>query len=257
MTCLGRRRLKRNRNVIHAAMHQLLDLAINAQGGLDRWRTFYAVSARIHTGGTLWETKGHSGALGDIGFKADLLEQKASFIPGPAWHTVYTPHRVAIETGSDEVVEELYNPRATFAGHTWETKWSNLQLAYFTGYATWNYFNTPFRFARPGFELREMEPWEENDETLRRLLVKWPKDVHSHSGEQVFYIDREGLIRRLDYRVEVAGNVQAVHYLSGYREISGIRIATTRTVYLMGADNQPRLDIPPVVTIRFGDIKFA
>jgi hypothetical protein len=176
---------------------------------------------------------------------------------GPRWHTVYTPHWVAIETGSGEVVEELYNPRAPFAGHTWETQWSNLQLAYFTGYATWNYFNTPFQFARPGFELREIEPWEENDETWRRLLVKWPKDIHSHSGEQVFYIDREGLIRRLDYRVEVAGNVPAVHYLSDYREISGIRIATTRTVYLMGAHIQPWPDVPAVVTIAFKDIQFA
>ncbi|MBD0256953.1 MAG: hypothetical protein ICV83_14640 [Cytophagales bacterium] len=81
--------------------------------------------------------------------------------------------------------------------------------------------------------------------------------MHSHSAEQVFYVDREGLIRRLDYRVEVAGNVQAAHYLSDYREVAGIHIATTRTVYLMGAHNQPRSDVPPVVTIAFKDIQFA
>jgi hypothetical protein len=36
-----------------------------------------------------------------------------------------------------------------------------------------------------------------------------------------------------------------------------IRIATTRTVYLMGAHNQPGPDVPSVVTIAFKDIRFA
>ncbi len=64
-------------------------------------------------------------------------------------------------------------------------------------------------------------------------------------------------MRRLDYRVEVAGNEPAVHYLPDYQGISGIRIATTRTVYLMGEHNQPRLDAPAVITIAFSNILFA
>ena len=66
----------------------------------------------------------------------NLLEQKTSHIPGPAWHTAYTPDRIAIETGNGDVMEELYNPRASYAGPGWETPWTNLQLAYFTGYSS-------------------------------------------------------------------------------------------------------------------------
>jgi hypothetical protein len=238
-------------------MNDLLNLAINAQGGLDRWREFYTASARLIVGGDLWEKKGHGGVIDEVDVKVNLLEQKTSHIPGDAWHTVYTPDRIAIETGKGDVVEELYNPRSSYKGHTWETKWSSLQLAYFTGYATWNYFNTPFQFTRPGFEITEIGAWEENNETWRRLVVKWPNDIHTHSTEQVLYIDSEGLIKRLDYKVEIAGNTSCAHYLSDYQNIDGIKMATKRVVYLLGENNKPELGAPVVVSIDFKNIKLG
>ncbi|MES1226240.1 MAG: hypothetical protein ABUT20_62770, partial [Bacteroidota bacterium] len=199
---------------------------------------------------------GHEGVIDEVDVKVNLLEQKTSHIPNKEWHTVYTPDRIAIETGNGDLVEELYNPRASFKEHAWDTTWSNLQLAYFSGYATWNYFNTPFQFARPGFDVTEMEPWMENNETWRRLKVKWPKDIHTHSTEQTLYINNEGLIRRLDYSVEIAGNMLCAHYLSDYKNISGITMATKRVVYLIGENNMPRLDSPVIVSIEFSDIEF-
>lgn len=236
-------------------MKDLINLAINAQGGLAQWRKFHTVSAHLVVGGVLWEQKGHAGTIEQVDVTVNLLEQKTSHIPGSAWHTAYTPDRIAIETGNGDVVEELYNPRASYAGHGWETPWTGLQLAYFTGYATWNYFNTPFQFARPGFAFLETEPWEENGQVWRRLQVTWPKDIHTHSRQQVLYLDKEGFIRRLDYRVEIAGNVAAAHYLSDYRLVSGIAFATKRVVYLLGDDNKPRLDAPVVVSIDFENIQ--
>ena len=237
-------------------MNDLISVAINAQGGLDRWRQFYTVFAHLVVGGGLWEMKGHGGVIEEVDVQVNLLEQRTSHIPNQQWHTVYTPDRIAIETGAGDIVEELYNPRASYQGHTWETQWSNLQLAYFTGYATWNYLNTPFQFARPGFQFDEIEPWEENNETWRRLIVRWPKDIHTHSAEQTIYIDKDGFIRRLDYRVEVAGNNPCAHYLSDYKNISGITMATKRVVYSIGENNKPLLDAPVIVSIDFSDIKF-
>ena len=147
-------------------------------------------------------------------------------------------------------------PVQVIAGHTLESPWSNLQLAYFSGYAMWNYFNTPYQFTRPGFEIAEIEPWTENGETWRRLQVRWPKEIHTHSKEQIFYINAEGLIRRLDYEVEVAGNASCAHYLSDYKEVSGIKLATKRVVYLKNKDNTPDMDGPVVVSIDFSDIEF-
>jgi hypothetical protein len=238
-------------------MHDLLNLAIQAQGGLERWRQFHTCSAHLVVGGVFWGLKGQAGVLDEVDVRVNLLEQQVSHAPGPDWHTVYTPHRVAVQTGDGELVEELYNPRASFAGHTLETPWSRLQLAYFAGYAMWNYINTPFQLGRPGFGLEEMEPWEEKDETWRRLRVKWPPGIHTHSPEQVFYMDREGLIRRLDYAVEVSGNSPAAHYLFDYQDVSGVRMATRRIVCLLGEDNRPLLDGPVVVSIELKNIQLA
>ncbi|MDO9374268.1 MAG: hypothetical protein Q7T76_07615 [Ferruginibacter sp.] len=237
-------------------MNELIEYTINAHGGLDQWRKFYTLSAHLAVGGVLWAMKGHAGAIDEIDVTVNLLEQKTSHIPGEAWHTAYTPNRVAIEAGNGSVVEELYNPRQSFKDHTLETTWSNLQLAYFTGYAMWNYLNTPFLFARPGFEIREEEPWEEGNETWRRLRIKWPNDIHTHSEEQVLYIDKQGLIRRQDYKVEISGNVPAAHYLSAYKEISGIKIATKREVFSIGENNMPQPGGPLIVSIELSEIKF-
>ncbi|MHA4847244.1 hypothetical protein ACX0G7_23980 [Flavitalea antarctica] len=237
-------------------MNDLIKLAIDAHGGLDRWRQFYNVSAHLEVGGLLWGMKGHAGVIESVDVKLNLLEQKTSHIPNSAWHTVYTPDRIAIETASGDIVEELYNPRASYQSHAWETKWSNLQLAYFSGYATWNYFNTPFQFARPGFTTIEIKPCEENNETWRRLVVTWPKDIHTHSREQTLYFDGDGLIKRLDYRVEVAGNTACAHYLSDYTNVAGIMVATKRRVYPVDENNHSQLDAPVIVSIDFSDVVF-
>jgi len=237
-------------------MNNFLSLAINAQGGLDQWRKFSTVSAHLKVGGVLWGVKGQGGTIENVDVKVNLLEQKVSHIPNDQWHTNYTPDRIAIETSSGDVVEEMYNPRLSYLGHTWATPWSNLQLAYFSGYAMWNYFNTPYQFTRPGFEIREIEPWHENDEIWRRFKVRWPKDIHTHSQYQILYINPSHLISRLDYDVEVSGNVSCAHYLSGYEEVSGIKLATKRVVFLKNKDNTPDADSPIVVSIDLMDIEF-
>ncbi|MFA6085546.1 hypothetical protein [Mucilaginibacter sp.] len=237
-------------------MNELLKLAIDAQGGLNQWRKFNLFTARFINSGELWTMKGHGGTIDEVGVKVNLLEQKTSHIPNDQWHTAYTPDKIAIESADGDTIAEMYNPRASYAGHVWETEWTPLQLAYFTGYATWNYINTPYQFTRPGFELSEGELWEENGEVLRTLKVKWPKDIHTHCPEQTFYINSEGFIKRLDYRVDVAGSVPCAHYLSNYKEFQGIKVATKRMVYLVGDGNRPIPNRNLIVGIDLRDIKF-
>jgi hypothetical protein len=52
-------------------------------------------------------------------------------------------------------IKDRKNPRAAFDGHTVETPWDDLNLAYFSGYAMWNYLNAPFIFALPRFKTEE------------------------------------------------------------------------------------------------------
>jgi hypothetical protein len=119
----------------------------------------------------------------------------------------FTPGRVWIEDANGGVVEERATPRASFAGHVLTTPWDKLQELYFVSYALWNYLATPFMFTEPGFETREIGPHEENGETWHRLLVKYPPSIPAHCAEQVLYFNAQGLLQRMDYSVDVVGDM--------------------------------------------------
>ena len=74
---------------------------------------------------------------------------------------MFTPERVAIQTTAGDVVEELGQPRASFAGHTLQPPWTSLQLAHFAGTAMWTCLTQPFSFALSGFETTELDPGQE------------------------------------------------------------------------------------------------
>jgi hypothetical protein len=178
-------------------------LAIDAHGGLDRWRRFKTVSARLLNGGALWPLKHQQGVLDDLRVRVDLRNEWASHWPftAPNLRTSFQPHRVAIETTEGQPVEELLQPRDSFKGHSVDTPWTRLQLAYFVGCAMWTYLNTPFLFALDGVKTEEIEPWRENGETWRRLRGTFPPNIASHSTIQTFYFDAEGLLKRHDYDI--------------------------------------------------------
>jgi hypothetical protein len=175
-----------------------------------------------------------------------------SFV-NPNWHTTYEPHRVTIETIDNTIVEELLNPRDSFAGYTAANPWSKLQLVYFTGYALWNYFNAPFNFAEPGYLVKEIDPWEGNGERFRRLQVQFPEDVATHCPEITFYIDKTGLIKRQDYNVAISNAPMAVHLLSNHIEVQGIKVPTARRVYLRQEDNMYK-PAPLLISLDFSEI---
>ncbi|MBH2004418.1 MAG: hypothetical protein I8H66_06995 [Sphingobacteriia bacterium] len=237
-------------------MNELLKFTIEAHGGSENWNKYESISARILCGGVTWGMKQQAGILDDIFVTSDTKREFTSHYPfiNKDWHTSFEPHRVAIENGNNEVIEELLDPRTSFAGHTTETPWTRLQLAYFAGYAMWTYSNAPFNFANPGYKVEELEPWEENGETYRRLQVTFPKEVATHGDVQTFYIDNVGLIKRHDYNVDVLGGSGAAHYLSDYVEVKGIKIATKRSVYVRLDDNTPLLPDPLLVSVDLSEI---
>ncbi|MFI5159961.1 MAG: hypothetical protein ACHQHN_01735 [Sphingobacteriales bacterium] len=240
-------------------MKNLLDVVIEGHGGLGRWKQYRTMSATQVTGGVLWPMKGVAGILDKVNITIDLNQQWVSHSPfqNAAYHTSVKANRVAIETNGGKLIEELLNPRLSLQGHTLESQYSKLQLAYVAGYSIWTYLTSPFSFTEPGFETREMEPWEENGETWRRLKVKFPDYIATHSKEQVFYINSNGLIRRHDYDVEVSGNAPVVQYLDEHREIDGIVVATERKVYVRQEDNTPLLPDPLLISISLSEINFS
>lgn len=46
-------------------MNELVKLAIEANGGLERWKQYSTLSSRLVQGGALWGLKGKAGVLDD------------------------------------------------------------------------------------------------------------------------------------------------------------------------------------------------
>jgi hypothetical protein len=237
-------------------MNKLAKQAIAAHGGLERWNGFATLSAHLIQGGALWAAKGKGGVLADTTVTVHLHDEKASHWPfgSPDRRSRFEPQRVALEDANGKVLEELLQPRSSFKGHA--ALWSDLQLAYFAGYAMWTYLNIPFLLARPGVESEEVEPWQEAGDTWRRLKVRFPADIATHSTEQTLYVDRQGLLRRQDYNVEIDGTAGAAHYVYDHKEFSGIVIPTKRRVFRRQADGHPAPE-PLIISIDLDRIVFS
>jgi hypothetical protein len=236
----------------------LATFAMDAHGGLGRWRRWNRVSARLLQDGVLWTLKGQDAVLRDVHVTVDLRKEWASHWPfgQPNQHSSFQSDRVAIETSNGDVVEERLNPRESFKGHVLDTRWDKLQLAYFAGYAMWTYLNTPFLFAMPGVETEEIQPWRENGEAWRRLKVTFPASIATHSAEQTFYFDPRGLLKRHDYDVDISGGTPAAHYVSELKAFSGIIVPTKHTVFGRQPDGSS-VPAPLVVSIDISEVEFS
>lgn len=236
-------------------MTDLLGKILQAYGGHDRWNQLTSVSAHKRFGGAIWDIKQVPGIVDDGEVTVWVKDQRTSLRPftAPDLKTAYTPDRVGIETLDGDVVEALEDPRASFAGHTLETPWTTLQLAYFTGYAMWTYTTEPFNLLLPGVHTEDGESWTEDGRRWRRMHVSYPDTVATHSPHQVLYVDDDGLIRRRDYQVDIAGGSPAAHYVSDFDEVDGVVIPRTRMIYVRDQDNHPIAE-QLVVSIELTDL---
>lgn len=205
----------------------------------------------------LWDFKGQPGLFTNARYDAKTHQQRAVLgnFGAPDRQVRFTPDRLVLETIEGEMIETRDNPRDAFAGHVNETPWDRLHAAYFDGYALWTYLTQPFLCAYPGFNVEEIEPWQEAGETWRRLKVTFPETIASHAREQVSYVGPDGLLRRHDYTVDVLGGAAGAHYIDDYRETAGIQIAHRRRVYPLGADNQ-KVPEPLLVSIDITRVSF-
>jgi hypothetical protein len=236
-------------------MNALVSKIIDAHGGLERWKKFSLLKARLTQGGALWTLKGQPTTLSETSVTVDLVREWASHSPfGPeAKVSSFEPGRVALSNVQGKVLEELRDPRSSFAGHTLETPWNELQLAYFAGCAMWTYLNMPFLLGHKGVVTEELPDWQENGETWHRLRITFPADIVSHSAVQTIYFDDAGLLKRHDYDVEIAGGTPGAHYIGGYTEVQGIMIPTNRRIFPRQPDGQAMSE-PLVVSIDLSDI---
>jgi hypothetical protein len=103
--------------------------------------------------------------------------------------------------------------------------------AYFASEALWTYLTSPFLYTYPGSESEEIEPWHENGEEWRGLKVTFPDHIASHTKTQITHFGPDGLMRRHDYTVDILGGNTGANCVSGYRDVQGIKMPTTRRIY--------------------------
>jgi hypothetical protein len=216
-----------------AAIHPLLAEALEAHGGLERWRDFDGLSSTIVSGGHLWGLKGIDMPAIPRVATTEFRRQWMSVTPfgEPDWTMIWVPDKVVINSSAGEVITERENPRDAFAGHGYDTPWDPLHLAYFNGYAMWTYHALPFDLADPGYEIAEIAPVEQDGRMLRGLSVRFPKAVHSHTRDQRVYFGDDRLLCRQDYEVDVWAGTAAAHMVTDYVDVAGLRFPTRRRVH--------------------------
>jgi hypothetical protein len=222
-------------------MSDLLELAIAAHGGWERWQQLKTLNAHVAIGGGIWPLKGWPDVFADARVSIDPHRQHieySSFVEAGR-HSLFETGRTAVVTDGGELIEQREAPRAAFEGHSVSTPWDAHHLIYFAGYAMWSYLTTPFLFKLPGFQAEEVEPWSEDGETWRRLKVTFPTEIESHSTAQTFYFNADGILQRHDYSVEVMGGTASANYATDPKKFGGFIFPTKRRIYSIGPDNKP------------------
>jgi hypothetical protein len=141
-------------------MNDLLTLAVDAHGGLNRWNRLSTVRSSMSITGALGLMKGKPDVLSDIRVEAQLhTERIIIYQPRLARRMSFMRRRVMLETDGGELLAARDNPRAAFDGQTRESAWDDLHVGYFCGYSLWTYLTTPFLYTAPGFTTEELAPW--------------------------------------------------------------------------------------------------
>src|ERR1700721_4848081 len=76
-------------------MSDLLEMAIEAHGGLDRWNEFNTLRAELSIGGAIWEVKQQPGLLSDKTFEIQTKQERLSITPfsSPGLAAIFVPSR--------------------------------------------------------------------------------------------------------------------------------------------------------------------
>ena len=238
-------------------MNGLLADVIEAHGGSVRWNSFNKVSATIVCDGALWGMKSLDWDLDPRQLTVWLRRQRSTLVPfgDPDWYFDFAPGRVAILNSDGTIVADRDRPRESFAGHDRRTAWDPMHLVYFEGYALWTMLNTPFLLATPGVEVSEVEPWIEHGETWRILRARFSDAIATHTAVQDFFFGDDLLLRRHDYRIDVAGGLDVAHLVFGHIEADGIRLPMKHRAYARGLDRrfQP---VPLLMSVDLSNVRF-
>jgi len=238
-------------------MNELLNLAVKAHGGLERWSKVTSVKVAASITGAIWFVKSQGDALKNVVMTIGTKKERLTMdFPEQDKRSIFEPDRVVMENRDGKLMDARDDPEKSFEGHQRDTPWDDIHVAYFSGEALWTYLNTPFLYTQEGFATEEISSIQVEGETWRRLRVTFPDTVKSHTREQISCFGPDGLLRRHDYTVDILGGATGLNYASDYRDVDGIIVPAKRRVYAYEGDYQ-LVKEPLLVAIDMGEITFA
>jgi hypothetical protein len=111
---------------------ELLDLAVKAHGGLDRWNKVKAIRVAASITGAIWFVKGKGDFLKTVVLTAETQTERLTVdFPDQNKRAVFEPRRIVIETQDGTLTEARDNPEKSFEGQQRETPWDDIDVAYF------------------------------------------------------------------------------------------------------------------------------
>ncbi len=233
----------------------VIDDAVDAHGGRERWLAVTSLSAPVSMGGSLWSGKGHDGVFADAAVIIDPHRQHVEFSGfGPRrLRTWFEPGLVSVRTENGNEIDRRADPRASFPRDA-AAAWDNIQVAYFASYAIWNYLTLPYLLTTPGIQTAEIEPWPGADSSWRRTSADFAEaTIDTHNRLQYYSFDSNNLLVQHDYDADVLGGAPASNQAAAYSEFSGLLFPTRRRVTARGAGGAAGIG-PILVSIDFGQI---
>lgn len=218
-------------------MNELLQTAVTAHGGLERWNEISTITVAASITGAIWFVKSQGDYLKNIVMTLETRnERMITDFPGQDKRLIFQPSSLVMEHVNGTGIQAREDPEKSFEGQERDTPWDDLHVAYFQGEALWTYLTTPFLYTYQGFITEEISPIQVDGESWRRLKITFPDYIKSHTREQISCFGPDGLLRRHDYTVDILGGATGLNYASRYRTVNGIVFPTKRRIYAYEGD---------------------
>jgi hypothetical protein len=208
----------------------LLDNALKACGGLERWNRFDRFEAHVSIGGSYLASKVDTTNLKEIVVSGNTRFQAAEVVGmlDRSGRGLCRANWVGIENHSGLIAAQQSVTPEDFAKLGSRAHWTELDVVYYCGISIWNFINCPFLLAESGFKIGEIAPLDADGEVWRRLHVTFPDRIATEACEQILYFDFRNRHRRTDYLCSALTANTVAHFLGAHQDFSEIVIPTLR-----------------------------
>jgi hypothetical protein len=211
-------------------MLPLAERVLEAYGGAERWRRARRVTAMANAGGLAFRIKRRP-VFAPVALDCAVHRPFCRLTPigrDAGLTGVLEGGETRLEDAAGRVTARRPQARGYFPGGRRLWRWDDLDMAYFAGYAFWEYLTFPASLMNPAIDWSAPTP--------TRLRAEFPADLPVHSRVQTFDVDPEtGLLTRNDYVAEVIGGwAKAANRVLAHRVCDGLQVPAERLVTPQG-----------------------